>query len=172
MFLLFQQFQTAMVKVLYSCMRLHDPATVRDMFRQAAAVWSRQPVSLNILFEFWIQYLIFPYLSTTPLETGAHHAPYGKLPDGRWIPAPWAVTPPRFSPSRPSAEVSSSLLRIIAICGVPPRVSVSPVSLWCKCTVVACPGSSALIHLEKEGRYLVNVYSVFKVPVGTFVHDH
>ena len=69
-------------------------------------------------------------------------------------------------------HVSSSLLRIIAICGVPPRVSVSPVSLWCKCTVVACPGSSALIHLEKEGRYLVNVYSVFKVPVGTFVHDH
>ena len=152
MFLLFQQFQTAMVKVLYFCMWLHDPATVRNMFRQAAAVWSRQPVSLNILFEFWIQYLIFPYLSTTPLETGAHRAPYGKLPDGRWIPAPWAVTPPRFSPSRPSAEVSSSLLRIIAIYGVPPRVSVSPVALWWPYTVFACTGSSALIPtgIKKE----------------------
>ena len=55
MFLLFQQLQIAMVKVLYFRMRLHDPATVRDMFRQAAAVWSRQPASLNIFFGFWIQ---------------------------------------------------------------------------------------------------------------------
>ena len=52
MFLLFQQFQIAMVKVLYFCMRLHDPATVQDMFIQAAAVWSRQPVFLIFFLNF------------------------------------------------------------------------------------------------------------------------
>ena len=139
--------------------------------RTVGAVRRRQPESLNIyLSNLYSIYDLSIFVHDTPGNGHALRAS-GKLPDGRWIPAPWAVTPPRFSPSRPSAEVSSSLLRIIATCGVPPRVSVSPVSLWCKCTVVACPGSSALIHLEKEGRYLVNVYSVVKVPVGTEVHD-
>ena len=140
--------------------------------RTVGAVRRRQPESLNIyLSNLYSIYDLSIFVHDTPGNGHALRAS-GKLPDGRWIPAPWAVTPPRFSPSRPSAEVSSSLLRIIATCGVPPRVSVSPVSLWCKCTVVACPGSSALIHLEKEGRYLVNVYSVVKVPVGTSSHDH
>ena len=148
--------------------------------RTVGAVRRRQPGSLNIyLSNLYSIYDLSIFVHDAPGNGHALRAS-GKLPDGRWIPAPWAVTPPRFctrhalrvSPSRPSAEVSSSLLRIIATSGVPPRVSVSPVSLGCRCTVVARPGSSALIHLEKEGRYLVNVYSVFKVPVRTFVHDH
>lgn len=110
----------------------------------------RQPGSLNIyLSNLYSIYDLSIFVHDTPGNGHALRAS-GKLPDGRWIPAPWAVTPPRFSPSRPSAEVSSSLLRIIATCGVPPRVSVSPVSLGCRCTVVACPGSSALIHFGKR----------------------
>ena len=141
--------------------------------RTVGAVRRRQPGSLNIyLSNLYSIYDLSIFVHDTPENTG--YLPVWEIHQAADLLfcAHGSLTPPRFSPSRPSAEVSSSLLRIIAICGVPPRVSVSPVSLGCRCTVVACPGSSALIHLEKEGRYLVNVYSVVKVPVGTFVHDH